>query len=222
MRATRRRCQASSLKASTLDGLGISYILKYVWTSGGTSGISSMQLHTASALPRRSGSYKLQATRIPAQGRREVAGLGARTRRSSVASRLPRRGRRENLRHSRASIDGEGESPLSEKTTKMKKKAVITRRPPASELELRELDREFVADTFRPLTPAERKTWRRMRRKRGRPQRGKGAKVISVSVERELLRRADHLAKCSGLTRARLIELGLRTLLRVAGAKAPA
>ena len=111
---------------------------------------------------------------------------------------------------------------LAEKAAKMKVKLGTTKRPPVSRSELRELDKEFVADTFRPLTLAESKTWRRMRRKRGRPRRGKGAKVISVSVERELLRRADHLAKCSGLTRARLIELGLRTLLHVAGAKAPA
>ncbi len=55
-----------------------------------------------------------------------------------------------------------------------------------------------------------------MRRKRGRPQRGKGAKVISVSVERALLRRADQLAKTSGLSRARLIEMGLRTVLEAA------
>lgn len=103
----------------------------------------------------------------------------------------------------------------------MKGKVVSRKMPPASALELRELDKEFVADTFHPPTPAEQKKWRRMQRKRGRPQRGKGARVISVSVERNLLRRADRLAKTSGLTRARLIEIGLRTLLEVRGSEAP-
>jgi hypothetical protein len=112
--------------------------------------------------------------------------------------------------------------PLSEKAAKMRVKLVTREKPPVSRAELRDLDKELVADTFRPLTPTERKAWRRLQRKRGRPRRGQGAKVISVSVERELLRRADHLAKRNGLTRARLIELGLRTLLRAAAARAPA
>ena len=156
----------------------------------------------------------------PAPRGREVARVGARTRRSPAASRFSGRGRRKDLHHSRAPIDGEGKSPLSEKGARLKRKIETRKRPPVSEQELRELDKEFVADTFRPLTPAERETWHRMRRKRGRPQRGKGAKVISVSVERALLRRADKFAKTSGLTRARLIELGLRTLLGAPGSKA--
>src|SRR5262245_20144625 len=99
---------------------------------------------------------------------------------------------------------------------KTKGKIASGKKPPITELALRALDQEFVADTFHQLNPRERAKWGRMRRKRGRPQRGKGAKVISVSVERELLRRADQLAKRSGLSRARLIELGLRRLLETA------
>jgi hypothetical protein len=102
---------------------------------------------------------------------------------------------------------------------KTKGKIASGKKPPITELEFRELDQEFVVDTFQHLTPRERAKWGRIRRKRGRPQRGKGAKVISVSVEREVLRRADQLAKRSGLSRARLIELGLRRLLGIADSR---
>ena len=65
----------------------------------------------------------------------------------------------------------------------------------------------------RPLTAAERKAWETARRKPGRPRRGGGAKVISVSVERGLLARSDALAKELGVSRASLIERGLRAVL---------
>jgi hypothetical protein len=77
-----------------------------------------------------------------------------------------------------------------------------------------EFDREFIADTFRPLTPEERKQWQRLKRKLGRPQRGAGAKVISLSVERTLLAKSDRLAKKLHLTRAALVDQALRALLK--------
>lgn len=61
----------------------------------------------------------------------------------------------------------------------------------------------------RPLNPAERRQWERDKRKPGRPKVGKGAKVISVTVEGGLLDRADAYAKGHGLTRAQLIARGL-------------
>jgi hypothetical protein len=77
--------------------------------------------------------------------------------------------------------------------------------------------REMVIDEFAPLTPAARTRWEKARRKPGRPRRGKGAKVISVSVEGELLSRSDNLAKDLGLTRAALIERGLKAVLAAEG-----
>ncbi len=77
--------------------------------------------------------------------------------------------------------------------------------------------REMVVDEFKPLTGASRERWNRARRKRGRPRRGKGAKVISVSVERELLSRSDTLARDLGVTRAGLIERGLKAVLAAEG-----
>lgn len=80
-------------------------------------------------------------------------------------------------------------------------------------------DREMVIDEFGPMTPAARARWTRAKRKPGRPRRGKGARVISVSVERGLLSRSDALAKDLGLTRAGLIERGLQAVLATEGRK---
>jgi hypothetical protein len=77
--------------------------------------------------------------------------------------------------------------------------------------------REMAVDDFGPLTDAARSRWERARRKPGRPRRGKGAKVISVSVEKELLSRSDHLARDLGVTRAGLIERGLKAVLAAEG-----
>ncbi len=76
-----------------------------------------------------------------------------------------------------------------------------------------EFDREMVVSRSRALTAAERRTWEAARRKPGRPKRGAGVKVISVSVERGLLTRSDALARSLGISRAALIERGLRHLL---------
>ena len=76
-----------------------------------------------------------------------------------------------------------------------------------------DLDREFVADAFGALSPSAGRLWRRAKRKRGRPRVGKGAKVISVSIERGLLERSDRLADRLGTSRARLIAAGLERLL---------
>lgn len=77
--------------------------------------------------------------------------------------------------------------------------------------------REFVIDEFGPMTPSARARWARAKRKPGGLQRGKGAKVISVSVEGDLLSRSDALAKDLGLSRAGLIERGLQAVLAAQG-----
>jgi hypothetical protein len=73
--------------------------------------------------------------------------------------------------------------------------------------------REMVIDRFGPLTRADRMRLERARRKPGRPRRGEGVKVISVSVERDLLQRSDRLARSLGVSRARLTERGLEIVL---------
>ena len=79
-----------------------------------------------------------------------------------------------------------------------------------------EFDREFVIDEFGPPDAAARRRLARAKRKRGRPLRGRGAKIISLSVERSLLRKTDALANRLKLTRARILELGLRRVLQEA------
>ena len=46
---------------------------------------------------------------------------------------------------------------------------------------------------------------------------GLGAKPVSVTIEADLLRRADAYARRHGLTRAALIARGLETVIRRAG-----
>jgi hypothetical protein len=76
---------------------------------------------------------------------------------------------------------------------------------------------EMAVKKFGPMGVGARKRWERARRKPGRPRRGKGAKVISVSVERELLSRSDELARNLRISRASLIERGLKAVLIVEG-----
>ena len=80
-----------------------------------------------------------------------------------------------------------------------------------------ELEREFVAATFGPMSAEQRKRWQRVKRKRGRPRKGQGARVVSISVERLLLARSDALARRMGVTRAGLIARGLKAVLAAEG-----
>jgi len=81
----------------------------------------------------------------------------------------------------------------------------------------REFENPASAKTFRPLNARERKLWERAKRKMGRPVVGEGSKVISLSVERELLNRADELAKRKGVSRAALVAAGLHAVLKKPG-----
>ncbi len=87
--------------------------------------------------------------------------------------------------------------------------------------ELASYDREFILDESRAMTPAERRLWERAKRKRGRPVQGRGAQVISVSVEKSLLEASDKLAAKKRITRASLIARGLRAVLAMEGLGVP-
>jgi hypothetical protein len=80
-----------------------------------------------------------------------------------------------------------------------------------------EFDRELVAETFGKPPAEQRALFEAARRKPGRPKEGRGAHVISVSVERELLQRSDELARALGITRARLVARGLKAVLAAEG-----
>ena len=83
----------------------------------------------------------------------------------------------------------------------------------------KQFDEELVIDKSRPLTKEDRAQWDKAKRKRGRPKIGKGVMVISVSLEKGLLAKADKLAKRQGITRAKLITHGLETMLVENGQK---
>jgi len=78
------------------------------------------------------------------------------------------------------------------------------------EAQVAEFDKEFVAS--RPLNAAERRMWERIRRESA-PERRKKARSISVPVDVKLLGKADDYAKAHGLTRAEVVELGLKALV---------
>jgi hypothetical protein len=89
--------------------------------------------------------------------------------------------------------------------------------PEEKEREYRAVDREFTWAETKPLNAAERKAWqkfRERRRTRGRPMVGQGAQVVSLTIERGLLKRADALAKREGVSRALIVARGLELLLR--------
>src|SRR4051812_40690077 len=66
---------------------------------------------------------------------------------------------------------------------------------------------------FGPLSSTSRKLWQKAKRKRGRPKIGAGAAKVLVSVEKQLLRRADAFAKREGISRSQLFARGLSTLM---------
>ncbi len=54
-----------------------------------------------------------------------------------------------------------------------------------------EFDREFVAESFGPMDSTARARLGRAKRKRGRPRVGAGSRMVSVTIEKRLLKRVD-------------------------------
>jgi hypothetical protein len=75
--------------------------------------------------------------------------------------------------------------------------------------EVAPFEREIPFSETRPLSAAQRKIWRKYKRRIGRPMIGQGAKTVAVTIERGLLQRADAYAKRHDLKRAELIARGL-------------
>ena len=74
-------------------------------------------------------------------------------------------------------------------------------------------DEEFVIDRSVEQNATQKAEWQRAKRKRGRPAVGKGVRVISVSIEKGLLKKTDQLAKKLNLRRTQLIARGLEAVL---------
>lgn len=81
--------------------------------------------------------------------------------------------------------------------------------------ELARFDHPVSLAESRPLRLAERRkfeTWQKKARA-GRPKVGQGAAVISLSIERSLLSRADRYARKHKLTRAALFAKAVKAIL---------
>ena len=96
-----------------------------------------------------------------------------------------------------------------------------------SEMNARELaeatsqfEKEFSGDGWEPLGAQDKALFKRSAAKaaakalRGRPRVGKGAERINISIEREMLEKADALASREGVNRSELIARGLAMLLK--------
>jgi len=70
-------------------------------------------------------------------------------------------------------------------------------------------EREIPLAETRPLNAAERRLWRKVKARLARERRADKAKVVAVSIERGLLRRADSYAKRHAMKRADLVARGL-------------
>src|SRR5579862_2719892 len=82
----------------------------------------------------------------------------------------------------------------------------------------RYFDKGHHRSELRPLNASERAQVKAERKKMGRPRLGRhGVKVIALSVERDLLKRADAYAKQCGLKRSELVTQALYRLLPKAG-----
>ena len=68
----------------------------------------------------------------------------------------------------------------------------------------------------RPLNAHERRQWRRVQRKVGRPRIGRGTTNISVSLEKGLLRKFDQFARKAGMSRSELIAQGVKAMIESA------
>ena len=78
------------------------------------------------------------------------------------------------------------------------------------------LDSESLGESIarsRPLNAREKRQWRRFKAKMGRPKVGKGAKTISLTVEKNLLKLADAYAKRHGISRAKLVAQGIQAVI---------
>ena len=82
---------------------------------------------------------------------------------------------------------------------------------------LERLARSITPQKLRPLTPAQQGRWEAA--KRGRPKKPPGTKAVPtlITVDPQLLRRADAYAKKAGLSRSQLFSDALRQRMSPAG-----
>ena len=83
-----------------------------------------------------------------------------------------------------------------------------------SELDAKSTE-QLLAES-RPLDARQRATWRRIRNQIGQPKIGKATVHVSVSLEKDLLNKADGFARNHGMSRSELIARGVKAILGIA------
>ena len=102
------------------------------------------------------------------------------------------------------------------KTKRLTGRAVSAMTPAQRQRLADELDAETPAERLarsKPLTPRQRERIMRAGKQMGRPRLGKGTRVVSVTVELDLLKRADAFAASAGMKRSELFTRGLHSVL---------
>lgn len=79
--------------------------------------------------------------------------------------------------------------------------------------ELASKSTEQLLAESRPLNKEERTEWRQIKRKMGRPRIGKGTTNVSISLEKQLLRKTDRFARVHGISRSEVISRGVKAYL---------
>ncbi|HEY3242878.1 MAG TPA: hypothetical protein VGM03_05950 [Phycisphaerae bacterium] len=140
-------------------------------------------------------------------------------------SGIPDPQRRHRLRDSCAAAKTKRDSTAA-KAIPMSKKDVVDPilpgrygRMSAAELdrEVAMFDREFIIDEFKPLTPKMRAQLARAKRKGTKKSAAGHQRRVMLTIDKELLRRADEAAKHRGLTRSALFVQSLEAALRKTG-----
>jgi len=68
-----------------------------------------------------------------------------------------------------------------------------------------------IFETGKPLTARQKKALEKAKKKMGRPMlRKHGAKIVSVTIEKDLLKQADAYAKANGMKRSELFAVSVR------------
>lgn len=80
--------------------------------------------------------------------------------------------------------------------------------PEEKEAVYREVDREIPLSELRPLNAQERKRWNKFKKRLGRPKVGRGAKLVTVSLERGRAEQIDEFLRRHGLGRSTLFARG--------------
>jgi hypothetical protein len=81
------------------------------------------------------------------------------------------------------------------------------------EAEVAKFDREMTSLPGKPLTASQRAQHRRAQRM-GRPVTGRGAKRVTITMERELLGKVDSFARRNKISRSATIASGVKALLK--------